>query len=196
MANKRVDTSEAGGSEGGGASASAEALRVRGLELARAGDVEEALAILRRAVEVAEQAGDVEGAGRAAVALLEESGGRLGDPELTELFGRADAWLSKSKRPEDMELLLECARWALFGSGTRAGPERWRGFSFNEAVWRFEARLLERALRDAGGVITRAAELLGMKRQSLSSMLHTRHRELLPPGSRRQEGSTESNAEI
>lgn len=64
------------------------------------------------------------------------------------------------------------------GAGDR--PELWRGFSFREEVRRFEARLLERALRDAGGVISDAAKLLGIKRQSLSSMLHTRHQELLP----------------
>jgi CheY-like chemotaxis protein len=73
--------------------------------------------------------------------------------------------------------------------GAQSGPERWRGFSFDEALHRFESRLLERALRDAGGVVAQAARLLGIKRQSLSSMLHTRHRELLslrPPAEPRR----------
>jgi Bacterial regulatory protein, Fis family len=182
MVSESTNTTAAQTPEDGGVSSlPAETLRTRGLALARAEKGEEALAFLRRAVEVAEQAGDSDEAGRAALTLVEELGWRLGQSELTEMFGRADAWLSKSQHPDDRERLLECARRVLLGLGARSGPETWRGFSFNEAVRRFEGRLLERALYDAGGVITEAAKLLGIKRQSLSSMLHTRHRELLPP---------------
>lgn len=44
---------------------------------------------------------------------------------------------------------------------------------------RFEARLIERALRDAGGIVSRAAQLLGIDRSSLDAMLHRgRHKSL------------------
>lgn len=175
LARSAVQVLERGGEQ----SLLAEALRTQGVARARLGMREQALEALRRAAEVAEQAGDFEGAGQAVLTLLEELGGQLGLQELLETFGRADALLSKSGRPENRERLLECARRLLFVGGARPGPESWGGFSFEEAVRRFEARLLEWALRDAGGVITQAARLLGIKRQSLSSMLHMRHRELL-----------------
>jgi hypothetical protein len=40
--------------------------------------------------------------------------------------------------------------------------------------------LIEGALRETGGVVSRTAQLLGLTRQSLDSMLHRRHRRLLP----------------
>lgn len=49
-----------------------------------------------------------------------------------------------------------------------------------KAVLRYEARIIERALREAGGIVARAATLLGLKRQALDSMLKGsgRHRAL------------------
>ena len=45
---------------------------------------------------------------------------------------------------------------------------------------RYESGIIERALRDAGGAVSRAAQLLGMKHHNnLVSILNTRHRELL-----------------
>jgi CheY-like chemotaxis protein len=68
-------------------------------------------------------------------------------------------------------------------------PSTWERFSFREAVRRYERRLIEGALRDSGGVVSRAAPLLGLTRQSLDSMLKSRHRRLLhlrtPPEPRR-----------
>ena len=45
---------------------------------------------------------------------------------------------------------------------------------------RHEARLIEGALRETGGVVSRTAQLLGLTRQSLDSMLNRRHRRLRP----------------
>jgi DNA-binding NtrC family response regulator len=50
-------------------------------------------------------------------------------------------------------------------------PPTWKGFNLYAAVLRYEARIIERALREAGGIVSRAAELLGIGRQSLNSML-------------------------
>ncbi|MDQ3806195.1 MAG: response regulator [Acidobacteriota bacterium] len=67
----------------------------------------------------------------------------------------------------------------LFHVGAHPEPPTWKGFNFYEAVLRFEARLIERALREAGGVVARAAQLLGIERRTLDSRLHKgRHREL------------------
>lgn len=175
LARAAAEVLERGGEE----TLRAAALQTQGAALARLGRRGAALAALRRAGEVAERAGDPESAGRAALMVIEELGGRLGLRELLEAFERADALLSRSGNPAHTDRLLECARRVLSAVGAGAEAEVWRGFSYNEALKRFEARLIERALRDAGGVITKAARLLGVKRQSLSSMLHTRHRELL-----------------
>ena len=53
-----------------------------------------------------------------------------------------------------------------------------RNFTFYGAVEELEAKLIEQALELEGGSITRAAERLGLKRQTLSNMLVGRHRKL------------------
>lgn len=60
----------------------------------------------------------------------------------------------------------------MFLGGSVPTPPTWRGFNCYEAVRRFEARLIERALREAGGVVARAAQLLGIERTTLDAMLH------------------------
>src|SRR5207248_1702086 len=56
----------------------------------------------------------------------------------------------------------------------------WDGFSFKREVLKIEKRLIERALRDAGGSVTRASRLLGFRHhQSLIALINSRHRDLL-----------------
>src|SRR6185295_7628149 len=56
----------------------------------------------------------------------------------------------------------------------------WEGFSLRKHVREDERAVIERALRDAGGSVTRAAHLLGFKHhQSLISLINSRHKELL-----------------
>jgi DNA-binding NtrC family response regulator len=58
-------------------------------------------------------------------------------------------------------------------------PPTWEGFDLYEAVRRVEARIISHALRDADGVVGDAAQLLGIKRQSLATMLRKgRHKGL------------------
>ncbi len=66
-----------------------------------------------------------------------------------------------------------------------------QGFTFFDEIHRYEALLIEKALRDAQGSVSHAARALGMKNhQALVFMLNTRHKVLLPmrtqPKSRRQ----------
>ncbi|MDT5261304.1 MAG: hypothetical protein QOC61_308, partial [Acidobacteriota bacterium] len=165
---------------GGEQSLLAEALTTQGTALARLGRDEQARAALGRALEVAEAAGDGEGAGQAALTIIEELGERLALRDLEATFGRAADLLAASRHPGNRERLLACARRVLFLVGVMPAPSTWEGFSFREAVRRYEARLIEGALRDSDGVVSRAAQLLGLTRQSLDSMLHRRHRRLLP----------------
>jgi DNA-binding NtrC family response regulator len=53
-------------------------------------------------------------------------------------------------------------------AGVLPTPPTWKDFNLYEAVRRFEARVIERALRDVGGVLARAAQLLGINRQALT----------------------------
>lgn len=56
----------------------------------------------------------------------------------------------------------------------------WEGFSFEKEITRLERNVIERALLDAGGSVTRAAQLLGFKHhQSLIWRLNRRHKDLI-----------------
>lgn len=52
--------------------------------------------------------------------------------------------------------------------------------SLDEAVNEFEASVIKRAIQEAGGKQREAAMRLGMKHQTLSLILHTRHKSLRP----------------
>jgi transcriptional regulator with GAF, ATPase, and Fis domain len=85
--------------------------------------------------------------------------------------------------------LTECARRAV-GSlslaaeadeDAQASPEqRWAGFSLRAEVLRYEEELIGRALRDADGIVSRAAKLLGFRHhQTFVALLNNRHKGLL-----------------
>jgi CheY-like chemotaxis protein len=167
--------------EGGGQSSLAGALTTQGIALARLGRTEEARRALEEAFGVAREAGDSERAGVAALAVVEELGGRLTCEELCAAYERAAELLVGSRDVATLRRLCECARRTLFNLGANPSPPDWEGFSLKEAIRRFEAGLIEKALRDAGGQVTRAAQLLGIKyHNGLVSMLNSRHRNLLP----------------
>jgi CheY-like chemotaxis protein len=162
-------------------SALAEALTAHGTALARQGRAQEARRVLEQASEVAREAGDSERAGLAALTIVEELGARLPGAELCATYERAAELLLDSRNPETLRRLCMGARRTLFLLGTTPAPPDWEGFSLKDAIRRFEAGLIEKALRDAGGMVTRAAQLLGIKyHNGLVSMLNSRHRNLLP----------------
>jgi CheY-like chemotaxis protein len=134
---------------------------------------------LQSAVEVARNAGDTEAAGLAALTILEELAGHLTAQDLGATFERAAELLAGTQHPATKDRLVSCARRVVHLAGVLPTPPTWKGFNLYEAVRRFEARVIERALRDAGGVVARAAQLLGINRQSLDTMLHVgRHKDL------------------
>ncbi|MDT5272428.1 MAG: two-component system, OmpR family, response regulator QseB [Acidobacteriota bacterium] len=156
---------------GGQQSLLAEALTTHGIILARMGSHKIARLTLQRAVEVAQNAGDLEAAGLAALIILEELSDSLPAQDLSATYDRAAELLSRSGSQEHKDRLLEASRRVLFLVGVLPTPPTWKGFNFYDAVLRYEARIIERALKQAGGIVSRAAELLGLSRQSLDSML-------------------------
>ncbi|HVF55038.1 MAG TPA: sigma 54-interacting transcriptional regulator [Pyrinomonadaceae bacterium] len=108
--------------KGGERASLAEALTTQGTALARLGRVEQATAVFEEAVEVAERAGDSQGAGRAALALIEELGDEFGEDRLQTLYERADQLLSESQHVETLNRLRNCAR-RVFSTRTKATGE-------------------------------------------------------------------------
>ncbi|HEV2800762.1 MAG TPA: tetratricopeptide repeat protein [Pyrinomonadaceae bacterium] len=165
---------------GGEKSLYAEALTTHGIALARLGKPHTAHEVLDKAIEVAQEAGDVESAGVAALTMIEEFGSKLSELELTEIYLRAAGLLEKSQNMATLKRLCECARRVLFLTHAAAAPPDWKGFSFREAVRRYESHLIERALKDADGMVSKAAQYLGFKHHhSLISLLKNRHQHLL-----------------
>jgi CheY-like chemotaxis protein len=59
-------------------------------------------------------------------------------------------------------------------------PRDWKGFSLTDEVRRYERLIIKRALKDAGGVVSRASRLLGFRHHnSLVSRINQRHPDLL-----------------
>jgi CheY-like chemotaxis protein/tetratricopeptide (TPR) repeat protein len=170
-----VQTLEKGGEQ----SLFAEALATQGTALARLGRYQQAQLTLQQAVEVAHQAGDREGAGQAALTMVEELGERLNEDDLCATFERAAELLANSQHPGILVRLNKCARRVLSLLVANPAAIDWEGFSLRDAVHRRERRFIERALQDAGGSVTRAAHLLGLKHQTLIALLNNRHRNLL-----------------
>lgn len=158
----------------------AEALTTHGISLARLGHHQRARLTLQSAVETAQNAGDSEGAGLAALVIIEELGEHLIVDDLNVTFQRAIDLLSASRNISTHMRLSACASRVLFVVGVLPIPPTWENFSLKEALCRYEGRIIERALRDASGVVSRAAHLLGFKHHSsLINRLNSRHRELL-----------------
>jgi DNA-binding NtrC family response regulator len=157
----------------------AEALTTHGVALARLGRHQQARLTLQRSLDVAYEAGDSEGAGQAALSIIEELSEHLTDEELIVIYDRATDLLSNSRHQASRDRLLACAHRVMHLVGASTAPRTWTNFSLKEALHRYEARLIERALKDAGGVVVRAARLLGIKRQNLDAKLHQHYRHLL-----------------
>lgn len=165
----------------------ADALTTHGTALARLGNYSRAKVLLERAIEVAQTAGDLEGAGRAKLSIIEELSQQTSSPELASIYQSAADLLHRSQDPSASKRLISCAREvfkileaAQSNEDWKVNERSWEGFSFKEEVLKSERGLIECALRDAGGSVTRAARLLGFRHhQSLISLINSRHKELL-----------------
>jgi CheY-like chemotaxis protein len=172
LVRSAVQTLERGGEQ----SLLAEALTTHGIALARMRSHDAARQKLQRAAEVAQGAGDTETEGLAVLTMIEELGEHLPAQDLTQTYDRAFELLSRSSNQEYKDRLLDASRRVLFLIGQLPTPPTWEGFNLYKAVLRYEARIIERALREARGVVSRTAELLGIRRQRLDAMLKGRGR--------------------
>jgi tetratricopeptide (TPR) repeat protein len=156
----------------------AEALTLQGVIWARLWVYQASVNILRRAADIAEAVGARVTAGQAVLSLIEEHGAtwRLRPSEVFEAYQRADRLLKETQDAEDRERLLACAPVVMRRLTTVQLDDR--NFSLPRAVHEFEAKLIERALGESGGSVTRAARLLGITHQTLNSILRQRHKQL------------------
>lgn len=164
----------------------AEGLTTQGVALARLGNHVRAKALLERAIGVAETIGDLEGAGRAKLSIIEEFRDKISGKELITIYRSAIDLLKASQDPGTGKRLIACADALLATLGRlelqdqKVEEQTWEGFSLKQHVRNGERAVIERALRDAGGSVTHAAHLLGFKHhQSLISLINSRHTELL-----------------
>jgi CheY-like chemotaxis protein len=167
---------------GGEHSLLAEALSTHGVALARLGDFYRSKLTLQRAIDVAEQAGDPESAGQAALALVEYVGVQLSSEDLIATVDRARGLLENSQDNSTLKRLIKCAFSVLLvmnGSPRFPTSIDWPNFFIKEEVLRYEAHFIQLALKHTGGRVTAAAGLLGLtSHQTLLSMLK-RHENLL-----------------
>ncbi len=178
-----VKTLERGGQQ----AVLAEALTTHGTALARLGKYSRAKVLLEHAVEIAETAGDPEGAGRAKLSMIEELSNQTSALVLASIYESAADLLERSQDPSASKRLISCARRVIDALAaaeheqkTDAQKHSWEGFSFKQEIVKIEKTLIERALRDSGGSVSKAARLLGFKHhQSLISLIQGRHKDLL-----------------
>ena len=167
----------------------AEALTTHGVAFARLGDYPSAKRLLQRAIEVVETTGDLEGAGRAKLSIIEELSGQTPAPQLVSIYQSAAELLKRSQDPSTSKRLIACAQKVIEGLRTSEA----QGFEANDLSWasfkreirKAERALIARALREAEGSVTKASHLLGFKNhQSLISIVNIRHKDLLKTRSR------------
>jgi two-component system chemotaxis response regulator CheY len=155
----------------------AEALTTHGIALARLHHADQALEALERAVNVAEQAGDFESAGLAALTLIEQLGANLSNEEVWATIERAGVLLDDT---HDMATLRRLAKAAFRALRAIPAPPDWTNFSLQRTVLRYEGHWIKLALKETGGKVTPAARLLGLKHhQTLIHLIKARHTELL-----------------
>jgi CheY-like chemotaxis protein/tetratricopeptide (TPR) repeat protein len=147
---------------------------------------------------------EAERAARAAVRALEKGDGQALLAEALTTHGvalartgqyararraleRAAELLATSQQPGIKDRLISCSLSLLrrrddasAGPAEFRPPQGWKGFSLLRELKRYERVIIERALKDADGVVTRAALLLGFRHHnSLIWRINKRHASLL-----------------
>jgi tetratricopeptide (TPR) repeat protein len=162
----------------------AEALTTHGIALVRLDHSDQARASLERAIAVAEQVGDFESAGVSALTIIELLGASLSNEEVWATIDHVGVLLEKTQEPATLRRLATAFR-SLFITHAIPAPPDWKGFSFWDAVHRYEGYLIRLALKETGGKVTAAARILGFAHhQSLISLISSRHQELIETGAR------------
>jgi tetratricopeptide (TPR) repeat protein len=134
--------------KGGEQALLADALTIKATVQARLADNERSVQSFHRAINVAENAGALSQAGRAAVSMIEEQGEHLSDVEIYQMYRRADKWLAVTQDAEDIARLRSCARIVI---RKLYGPDLDEYFALPETVLKYEARFIEQALKEEKG---------------------------------------------
>jgi len=158
----------------------AEALITLATCLARLRHFQEARSALDRAIETAQQVGDFESAGNAALTIIEHLSSELTDDDLAATLVRAEVLLENTQDTNTIRRLAKCACHA--ASLLHASPEfpstfNWAALSFDQELIRYGKHLIELALKRSEGSVTDAARLLDLSHQNLSSKI-MRYKEL------------------
>lgn len=172
-----------------------EALTTHGTALARLNRFQLAKSTLDQAVAIAQNAGNPDHGGIAAVTAIEELSNYLSVDALQQYYSTAESLLARSQNRSIRTRLGECARrvlaaeFASLQSTTETSanketlasvpPSMPPGFSLDAEVLRYEGSLIRKALEDSGGSVTRAARMLGVTHQGLAFILNGRHSHLL-----------------
>ncbi len=154
----------------------AEALTTYGLALAVIHSRGPAKVAFERAIDVAEQAGDLETAGTAALTLIEQLGKRLSDDELYMFVERAYVLLEDTENTILLRRHRECYRGYI--SRISTFQPNWTNYSLDRSLHRYEGRQIRRALEDSSGIVSQAARKLGLTHQRLHNMINGRHNSL------------------
>ena len=175
--------------EGGEQTMLSEALTTHGKALARLKQAPVARATLDQAVEIAQNAGNPDRGGIAAITAIEELSTYLSTDDLQNYYRTAESLLSNSQNLSLKTRLGECARRVLTvalanqnvtdSAQPTTEASMSPGFSLDAEVLRYEGSLIRRALEESGGSVTRAARLLGVTHQGLAFILNGRHSDLL-----------------
>ena len=158
----------------------AEALTMHAVTLTRLSHPEQAHSALERAIDAAQQAGDLQSAGLAALTIIEQLGEYLSNDELCATVEQAAILLEETSDLTTLKRLSTSACRALSREHAFTMRPDWSTFSLKDAMHRYEAHFIQLALKDTGGMVTPAAELLGLSgHQSLVFILNNRHKDLL-----------------
>ena len=159
-----------------------DSLITHGIVLARLGRTEQAQFTFKNAIEVAHDAGALNKAGIAALTLIEEIDD-LPPDVIATAYEQANEWLTNC-HSQNLLLRFKAVGVKLARELRRERPPD-ADLIFNKTpslpdeTVRLEAEMISRALANANGKITKAAELLGIRYQSLAFILETRHPDLL-----------------
>lgn len=151
----------------------AEALTRQGIALSRLRHDVQAYAAFERAIVVADEAGDRESAGLAALALVEHLPDRLSDDELFSILEGINERLDKTQNVELLRRQKDCFRRFV----SRILWPNWP-IALEDSVNGYEACQILKALEESRGVIRRAAHMLQLTPQGLQKILNNRHKEL------------------
>lgn len=169
--------------EGGEKAVLTESLTTLGVVLSRGGNVDYAVCIFQEAKDTAMSVGDVEGAGNAVLTQIEELHTELTPIVFRNLYLEADELLRNSPKASNLHRLQKIAKkqFEIGNPVSLIKSEKyfdWNNFSLPDAVHSYERELIFKALGESEGRVTKAAKLLGVSHQTLSLILHQRHRDL------------------